>query len=99
MGQVTEDAIMSYFKSLPSPNAQTLRLPFQKEMYGWRDVTNAIAVPETADVEFTQHCVNTCACLGLHACLMQKFPRCKNIAQEYDIVCEVVQWCTKLKPK
>ena len=99
MGSVIENALIAHFKSLPVPEHEAVQLPSREDGYGWREVQAALSVPEAAQKELIEYCITECACLSLHVQLMQMFPLCTSIDQEYTIICDVVQWCTKLKPK
>ena len=59
----------------------------------------ALAVPEAAFTEFKEHCIIDCSCLSLHTRLLQTFPLFTSLEHEYTVASDIVQWCTKLKPK
>ena len=99
MGHVVENSISTYFKYRPLPEIQSAQLPYSEDKYGWKDVTLSMVVPETASKEFQEHCITECACLSLHARLIQIFPHFTSIEQEFSLACDIIQWCSKLKPK
>ena len=59
----------------------------------------ALTVPEAAFTEFKEHCITECSCLSLHTRLLQTFPLFTSLEHEYTVASDIVQWCTKLKPK
>ena len=100
MGHVVENSIAAYFKYQPVPQSQSpLQLPPSEDGYGWRNVQMALAVPEAAFTEFKEHCIIDCSCLSLHTRLLQTFPLFTSLEHEYTVASDIVQWCTKLKPK
>ncbi len=99
MASIVENSIIAYFKYRSLPTCNTVQLPPSDDGYGWNDIKLSVVVPEAAYKEFTEHCIIECACLSLNTRLMQLLSVCTSLEQEYKIACDVVQWCTKLKPK
>ena len=99
MASVVENSIIAFFKYRHMPMSETVQLPHSEDGYGWKDVQMSLAIPEAAYKEFTEHCITECACLSLNTQLMQMLPRCTSLDHEFTIACDIVQWCTKFKPK
>ena len=99
MVRLVEHALLCHFKKLPAPSSHSLQLPRVEGNYGWKDASAALDVPETVTQEFCNECIAKCLGLALHGYLMGLFPQCTSMEGEYQICCNVVQWCGKLKPK
>lgn len=99
MVHLIEDTFGIYFSYQLAPTVSTLQLPYKEDGYGWRYISGALNVPETAYKDFSLNCIQESACLALHSLLLQEFPRCNSIEQELTISGRVVQWCSQLKPK
>lgn len=95
MVHVVEDIIKIYFSHLPIPTGSTV----PNDGYGWGPVSGSLCVPEAAYKEFSSICIQEFACLCLHTRLLQQFPLCTGLDQELGIASQIVDWCTKFRPK
>ena len=95
MVEIIEKSIESFFTTLVKPSALTA--PAESSGFGWYSVTNAMVVSETILAEFRSTCVEKCACLTLHAMLLQTLPSCKNYADEKQLLSTIIDWCMQIK--
>lgn len=95
MVEIIEKSIESFFTTLVKPSDLVASL--ESTGFGWYSVTNAMVIPETIMAEFRSTCVEKCACLSLHAMLLQMLPNCKNYAEERVVLGTVIEWCMQIK--
>lgn len=96
MVEIIEKSIESFFAALAKPNDVTV-VPPDSSGFGWYNVISAMVIPETIMAEFRSTCVNKCACLTLHAMLLQTLPTCKNYVQERQMLGTIIDWCMQIK--
>ena len=97
MVEIIEKAIESFFTILAKPSA-VMASP-ESSGFGWYNITTAMVIPETIMAEFRSTCVNNCACLTLHALLLQSLPTCKSYADERHMLGSIIDWCMQIKLK
>ena len=95
MVEIIEKSIESFFTALVKPSDLTASP--ESTGFGWYSVTGAMVIPETIMAEFRSTCVEKCACLTLHAMLLQILPNCKNYAEEKQVLDTVINWCMQIK--
>lgn len=101
MVKVTEHFIQCHFKTVSKPKTTpSLELSSDRtDMYGWRDVIQALVIPEDLEGDVCQTAVTEGAGLLLHTHLLQHLPRCTSIAQEGRDCAKIMVWCTEFKPR
>lgn len=97
MVEIIEKSIESYFATTAKPD--DMATPSESTGFGWYNVIDAMVVPDTILAEFHRTCVDKCACLALHALLLQTLPMCKNYAEEKKILGTIIDWCMQIKLK
>ena len=97
MVDIIEKSIEAYFTSLTKPVDIASGAPPDTNGYGWYNVVSAMIIPDTIMVKFRGYCVTKCACLTLHAILLQTLPTCQNFTQEKHMLGIVMDWCTQIK--
>ena len=95
MVEIIEKSIESFFTTLVKPSY--LEGSPESTGFGWYSVTNAMVIPETIMAEFRSTCVEKCACLALHAILIQTLPNCKNYTEERQVLGTIMDWCMQIK--
>lgn len=97
MVDIIEKSIESFFTGLAKPRDMTA--PPESTGFGWYSITGAMLIPETIMGEFRSTCVEKCACLTLHAMLLQSLPTCQNYTQEKKMLTTIIDWCIQIKLK
>ena len=97
MVDIIEKSIESFFTALARPSE--MAAPPESTGFGWYNVTTAMLIPETIMAEFRSTCVEKCACLTLHAMLLQTLPNCMNYAEERKLLGTIIDWCIQIKLK
>lgn len=97
MVDIIEKSIESFFTALVKPMEMTASP--ESTGFGWYNVTTAMVIPETIMAEFRSTCVEKCACLTLHAMLLQALPSCKNYVDERKMLGTIIDWCMQIKLK
>ena len=95
MVEIIEKSIESFFTTLVKPS--DLVAPPESTGFGWYSVTSAMVIPETIMAEFRSTCVEKCACLTLHAMLLQMLPNCQNYIEERQLLGTIMDWCMQIK--